>query len=114
MKLSKHILGVVCLALPLMGFAQAVIGASETPVTPQVDKRQANQDTRIQNAINGGQLSTVEANRLDRGQQRIHNYEERVSADGVVTTEERKNLRRAERHQSRKIREQSNDRQIAR
>ena len=102
MKIVKTI-AVLSLVLPTLAFAQAN--------TPRVDQRQANQEQRIDQGVASGSLTQREANRLDRGQQRVDNMENRAKADGVVTRGERARLHQAQDVQSRRIYNQKHDRQ---
>lgn len=96
-------LAAVALSLPVLAFAQAN--------TPRVDQRQANQEQRIEQGVTSGSLTQREANRLERGQQRVDNMESRAKADGVVTRQERVRLHQAQDVQSRRIYAQKHDRQ---
>lgn len=87
------------LALSL-GMASACAAGTETPV---VDRRQENQEDRIDQGVASGELTQREANRLDRQQDRIENREERFESDGVVTAGERARLQRSEHRASRHI-----------
>ena len=80
MKIVKT-LAVLSLVLPAIAFSQAN--------TPLVDQRQANQERRIDQGVASGSLTQREANRLDRGQDRVDNMENRAKSDGVVTRGER-------------------------
>jgi len=60
--------------------------------TPNADKRQANQQKRIQQGVQSGQLTPQEAENLNKQQQRIQKTEDKAKADGVVTNQERKKL----------------------
>lgn len=102
MKNVKMLLA-VALALPALAFAQAN--------TPRVDQRQANQEHRIDQGVASGSLTQREANRLERGQQRVDNMENRAKADGVVTRRERAQLHHAQDVQSRRIYAQKHDAQ---
>lgn len=102
MKILKT-LAVLSLVLPTLAFAQAN--------TPRVDQRQAIQAQRIDQGVASGSLTQREANRLDRGQQRVNNMEYRAKADGVVTRGERARLHQAQDRQSARIYNQKHDRQ---
>ncbi|MBS1144756.1 MAG: hypothetical protein H6R14_2162 [Proteobacteria bacterium] len=102
MKFAKTI-AVLSLVLPALAFAQAN--------TPRVDQRQANQEQRIDQGVASGSLTQREANRLDRGQDRVDNMENRAKSDGVVTRRERAQLHHAQDVQSRRIYNQKHDRQ---
>ena len=79
--------------------------------TPKFDQRQANQERRIQQGVQSGQLTEREAARLDKGQDRLDRMEDKAKADGVVTQQERKRLQHAENVQSRHIAREKHDRQ---
>ena len=81
------------------------------PTTPRVDQRQVNQEQRIQQGVQSGQLTTQEAARLEKGQARVDRMEDKAKADGTVTTQERKRLQHAENVQSRQIQREKHDRQ---
>lgn len=96
-------LAAIALALPVLAFAQAN--------TPRVDQRQANQEQRIDQGVASGSLTQREANRLERGQRRVDNMENRAKADGVVTRQERARLHHAQDHQGDRIYRQKHDAQ---
>ena len=102
MKIVKT-LAVLSLVLPAIAFAQAN--------TPLVDQRQANQERRIDQGVASGSLTQREANRLDRGQGRVDNMENRGQSDGVVTRGERARMHQAQDRQSARIYRQKHDRQ---
>jgi len=79
------------------------------PQTPGVDKRQANQDARIQKGVQSGQLTPREAAKLEKGQAKVEAKEAKAKADGKVTAAERKDLHKAQNKQSRKIARQKHD-----
>lgn len=102
MKIVKA-LAALAIVLPTLAFAQAN--------TPGIDQRQANQERRIDQGVASGSLTPREANRLERGQQRVDNMENRAKADGVVTRQERARINHAQNVQSERIYEQKHDRQ---
>jgi len=69
--------------------ASALAGPTDTP---HIDKRQANQEKRIQQGVNSGKLTPEESARLEKQQDRIQKAEEAAKADGKVTARERKKL----------------------
>ncbi len=73
------------------------------PSTPRVDQRQQNQDRRIDQGVNSGQLTGAEERRLEKGQDRVENLEDQAKSDGVVTPAEKRRLERAQDRQNRKI-----------
>lgn len=80
--------------------------------TPGIDQRQMNQEQRIDQGIASGQLTQREANRLERGQQRVDNMENRAKSDGVVTARERNRIQHAQNVESKRIYRQKHDRQV--
>lgn len=82
--------------------------------TPGIDQRQANQERRIDQGVASGELNARETARLDRGQQRVDNMENRAKSDGVVTRGERAKIHAVQDRQSARIYRQKHDRQRAR
>jgi uncharacterized membrane protein YebE (DUF533 family) len=87
---------------------------AQSAVTPGIDRRQANQERRIDQCVASGQLNARETARLERGQQRVENMETRAKSDGVVTKRERARIHQAQDVQSKRIYRQKHDRQRAR
>ena len=79
--------------------------------TPGIDKRQANQQKRIDEGVASGSLTQKEADRLKAEQARNAKREEMAKADGVVTKKERAALERREDKSSKHIARQKHDRQ---
>ncbi|RCS58708.1 hypothetical protein DU000_06540 [Parvibium lacunae] len=79
--------------------------------TPGIDKREANQERRIQQGEQSGALTNREAARLERREARLDRHQAKAEADGVVTRQERRELRREENRDSRAIYRQKHDRQ---
>lgn len=71
--------------------------------TPNVDKRQENQQARVAQGINSGALTSKEATNLEKRETKIENNKEAAKADGKVTKAERVKLQREENRTSRKI-----------
>lgn len=99
-------LAAIAMAITLPSFAQTA--------TPGIDQRQMNQEQRIDQGIASGQLTQREANRLERGQQRVDNMENRAKSDGVVTARERARIQHAQNVESKRIYRQKHDRQVSR
>lgn len=100
---------------PKTAFA-ALIAAVAAPVlaqtaTPSIDKREANQQQRIDQGTRSGQLTPREAARLEKGQARIERTEDKAKVDGKVTPKERTRIQHAENVESRKIYREKHDRQ---
>lgn len=79
--------------------------------TPVIDQRQMNQEQRIDQGVESGQLNPREAKRLERQQNRIDRMENRAKADGVVTARERARISAAQNRASRNIAREKHDRQ---
>jgi hypothetical protein len=79
--------------------------------TPRIDKRQENQEERIEKGVESGQLTKKEARRLEKGQQRVENLEEKALEDGKVTKREKKRIEKAQDKQSERIYNQRHDEQ---
>ena len=90
-------------------FAQA----ASAPQTPRVDKREARQDTRIQNGVASGQLTPKETYRLEKEQAAINKAETKAKADGKVTKHERRRLAKMQNKASKDIHDQKHDAQTA-
>jgi uncharacterized membrane protein YebE (DUF533 family) len=101
----------VKLLITALAAAIALPVLAQTPATPNIDRREANQERRIEQGVNSGQLTPREATRLEGGQAHVENMETRAKADGVVTRHERKRIQHAQNVQSRKIYRQKHDRQ---
>ncbi len=95
---------VATLVLVLSGSAFA-----QTPVTPRIDKREANQEKRIEQGVASGQLTAREEKRLEARETHLDNAEAKAKADGTVTTKERKRLHAMAAADSKAIRRQKHD-----
>jgi len=75
-------------------------------------QRNINQESRIQQGVQSGQLTNKEASQLERGQARVDRAEARAGADGHVTAGEQRRIQHRENAQSRHIfRDKHNARQ---
>ena len=70
---------------------------------PGVERRDAWNDRRIDNGQRDGSLTRGEANRLDRGQDRINRYEANARSDGRVSPYERGRIDQMQNNQSQRI-----------
>ncbi len=98
----------VAAAFVLPGLALA-----QTPSTPRIDKRQENQEKRIDQGVKSGQLNEKEAARLEKGQARVQKMENKATADGKMTKREKAHIEHAQDRQSGRIYTQKHDRQKA-
>lgn len=107
-KIKISIAAFMMTALPALALAQAT---PATPATPGIDKRQANQERRIQQGVKSGQLTGREAARLEQREAKIQTNKQADMADGKVTAQERRKLQREQNRTSRAITRQKHDRQ---
>ena len=108
MKKIVGILTVGSLSLMLSGIALA--GPTDDP---GIQKRELNQEKRIQQGVQSGQVTPKEAGRLEAQQAKIKQDEERMKADGKLTKAERKKLKREQNRASDNIyRKKHNDKAV--
>jgi tellurite resistance protein len=98
---------VTALALTMAGLAMA------QPATPNLDKREANQQQRIDQGVASGQLNAKETNRLDKREAKLAANEAVAKADGKVTRAERRKLQHEANRNSKAIYKQKHDAQTA-
>lgn len=110
MNTMTKIICALLVAIPLLA-ATKYSQAEDASATPGIDKRQENQEKRIQQGVNSGALNEREAARLEKGQRRVERMEERAKADGKVTPKERARIQHAENVQSKKIYREKHDAQ---
>lgn len=109
-----RLLSTVSATLLALASASVLAQAASAPAaTPGVDKRQANQEQRIEQGVNSGQLNARETLRLEREQKRVAVAEQKAKADGTVTAGERKKLHHLQNKASRDIRREKHDAQTA-
>jgi hypothetical protein len=74
-------------------------------------QRNINQQSRIEQGIQSGALTTKETSNLERGQARIDRKEARAGANGHISAREQGRIQHSENHQSKQIyREKHNNR----
>ena len=79
--------------------------------SPGIDKREENQQQRIGNGIESGQLTSGEAARLERKESAINKEEQRMKSDGNLSAAERAKLTRQQNAMSRRVYAQKHDAQ---
>jgi len=94
----------------------ALLAAAALPLaaqtgTPKIDQREANQQGRIQQGVNSGQLTTKETAKLEKGEAKIDKMEAKAKSDGTVTDKERKKITKAQNKESKKIYKEKHDKQ---
>jgi hypothetical protein len=97
----KTFIGAVAMALAGLAMAQ--------PATPNLDKREANQQQRIDQGVASGQLNAKETSRLESREAKLAADEAAAKADGKVTRAERVKLQREAHRNSRAIHRQKHD-----
>ncbi|GAA4031149.1 hypothetical protein GCM10022212_32080 [Actimicrobium antarcticum] len=95
--------------LSVSAYAQNVTPEA-TPATSV--QRDINQQTRIENGLKSGQLTTREAAVLERKESRIDRAQANVLKDGTITTQEKARIQRMQNNVSRDIRAEKHDAQI--
>jgi hypothetical protein len=68
-----------------------------------IERRDARDQQRIYNGVRDGQLTRGEFSQLERGQERIDNYERRARADGNLSSNERNRIDQMQNRESRQI-----------
>src|SRR4051812_8169508 len=98
---AKGVVLAITLAFAGSAFAQTA--------TPNLDKRQANQEKRIAQGVKSGELTTKEANRLEKREVKLEADKQKAKADGVVTKKERVKLQKEADRDSAAIYRQKHD-----
>jgi hypothetical protein len=84
--LIASFLTVITAGATTLGFAA---NAEARPYSPRIDRREANQQRRINQGIRSGSLTSGETYRLQRQQANINAQEARFKSDGRFTRRER-------------------------
>lgn len=91
MKIQVLIAG-LAVTIGAAAFAQTTAVVPPSIATPNLDKREANQQKRIDQGVASGQLTAKETNRLDKREAKLAADEASAKADGKVTRAERHKL----------------------
>lgn len=107
----KKVMGILAVGtITLMASSFAFAGPTDDP---RIQKREQNQEQRIQQGEQSGQLTPREAGRLEAQQTKIKQDEARMKADGTLTKAERRKLKREQAHASKAIyRKKHNERAV--
>lgn len=90
--------------------ALAVLGLSTVAASADtIDRRQSNQESRIQQGVRSGEINRWEYRKLETEQARIRDMERRAKADGYVSPHERAQIDRAQDAASRHIYQEKHD-----
>jgi len=87
------------------------IQMSGQTATPAVTKKQSQQQKRIVQGVNSGELTPQETQKLEQQQAKIQQDKKESKADGVVTPAEKTKLRREQKKASHSIHHQKHDAQ---
>lgn len=108
----RAVVAAAALAFAGTAFAQAPTPPAKDPAaTPGIDKRQANQEKRIDQGVKSGQLTDKEAAKLEKRETKLQADKTKAQADGVVTKGERKHLQHEANRDSKAIARQKHDAQ---
>jgi hypothetical protein len=86
--------------------------SAQTATTAKRVSTIKNDKQRIRQGVNSGELTKMEAARLKAQTAKVKQERKDYKADGVVTTEERKDLRQDKKKLSRRIYKQKHDGQV--
>ncbi len=111
MKTTRLIAIAVLVIAPLSAYAQTSASVSSKRMQADV-QRNNNQQARIQQGVQSGQLTNREANSLERGQAKVERREARAEANGHVSAREQAGIQAAENRQSARIYNQKHDAQV--
>jgi hypothetical protein len=75
-------------------------------------QRNVNQQQRIEQGVQSGQLTNREVGKLERGQAQVERKEARAGADGHVGAKEQRRVQAEENHQSHRIHREKHDTQV--
>ncbi|PWT72016.1 MAG: hypothetical protein C5B46_07505 [Proteobacteria bacterium] len=85
------------------GAIAALAGSAYAQNTQDVIQRDVNQQQRIENGLQSGQLTTKEAGKLERDEAHIDKMESQALKDGKMTNAEKQRIERAENRVSNEI-----------
>ncbi|OPY05351.1 MAG: hypothetical protein A4E67_01988 [Syntrophaceae bacterium PtaB.Bin038] len=93
--------------------AEVAYGQAQTYGTndPGIRQRMQNQERRIDQGVQSGELTPKEAGKLEAEQARIKQAESRMKSDGTLTGQERNRLHTMQDRSSDRIYRQKHDRQ---
>ena len=98
------------LIIMIIGIAVSGIFAQSIK-TPKIDKKQKVQLTKIKQGVKSGELTRFEAKKLMKQESKLQRKKQNAKADGIVTSKERKQLRKAAKKIDAKIYKQKQDKQ---
>jgi len=75
-------------------------------------QRNVNQQQRIEQGVQSGQLTNREVGNLEKGQANVDRKEAHAGANGHISANEQRNIQAAENHQSRKIHKEKHNERV--
>jgi hypothetical protein len=93
----------ICAAILTSSYAIAQTAVKDPTATPRIDQRQVKQQARIDKGVASGKIAPAEQATLQAQQNQIVANKAAAKADGVVTRQERKALRKQQNQASRAI-----------
>jgi hypothetical protein len=75
-------------------------------------QRNVNQQQRIEQGVQSGQLTNREVGNLEKGQANVDRKEAHAGANGHVSANEQRNIQADENHQSRKIHKEKHNERV--
>lgn len=106
--MSKLNLTILCVAV-----SAAFSSAAYSQTAGSEVQRDVNQQTRIEQGLRSGELSTREAARLERGEARVERMQANALADGKLSDAEKRRIERAQNTMSQRIYREKHDAQKA-
>lgn len=106
--MSKLNLTILCVAV-----SAAFSSAAHSQTAGSEVQRDVNQQTRIEQGLRSGELSTREAARLERGEARVERMQANALADGKLSDAEKRRIERAQNTMSQRIYREKHDAQKA-
>jgi hypothetical protein len=94
---------ILCFLVSAVVLCSFTAFAQDNTSTPNVDRREARQQKRINQGVKSGELSPRETRNLERREAKIRRDEAKAKSDGKVTPAERRKLNREENRASRTI-----------
>src|SRR5690349_24992907 len=76
--------------------AASFVGIASAQTTGSEVQRNVNQQERIEQGLQSGQLSTNEASKLEKGEARVQKVEDKPNKDGTRTDPEKAGIQRAQ------------------
>ncbi len=89
--------------------AFAISAQAQSTETPKVTNRQVNQQKRIGEGVNSGELTKAEVKNLQQQQKNVQKHKRKVKADGEVTKRERAGLHIHQNKASRNVARKKNN-----